>query len=103
MLAGIVLVVGQAWVLWGRAWLERAYLRLAAAPVIANAGLAYAREGLRAQVQATGTHEGRAYAVRWSLADGALRLEGRFAGGGWERLVSPSAESLHVWLTTNPR
>ena len=103
MLAGIVLVVGQAWVLWGRAWLDRAYLRTAAASVVANAGLAYAREGVRAQVQATGMHEGRAYALRWSLADGALRLEGRFAGGGWERLVSPTAEGLHVWLTTKAR
>ena len=103
MLAGIVLVVGQAWVLWGRAWLDRAYLRTAAASVVANAELAYAREGLRAQVQATGMHEGRAYALRWTFFDGAVCLEGRFDGGTWERLVSPSAEGLHVWLTTKPR
>lgn len=99
MLAGIVLVVGQAWALWGRAWLDRAYLRTVAAPVVANGGLTYMREGLRAAVRATGTQEGTAYEVRWTLRGGVPTMWARAKSGKWCVLAGSSTDALQTWLT----
>ena len=103
MLAGIVLVVGQAWALWGRAWLDRAYLRTVAAPVVTSVGLAYAREGLRAAVRATGTQGETAYEVRWTLRGTTPTMWARTGRGKWCVLTGSSSDALQTWLTTLSR
>lgn len=93
-LAGILVLVGLIWALWGAAWLVRIEVHALAAPIVERLGLRWAREGLGLRVRAVGERAGQPLELRFGRGPepGSLRAWRR-GPQGWEPVGLDALES----------
>lgn len=84
-LAGILVLVGLIWALWGAGWLVRIEVHALAAPIVDRLGLRWAREGFGPRVRAVGERDGQPFELRFGRGaePGTLRAWQR-ADGRWQ-------------------
>ncbi len=95
-LAGLYLAVVAVWLAWLASWINRVELRSRAAPVVSLLGFTFEREGVRAEVVASGTFGGRVVRVRWRASLLGERMHAALDGGPW--IVAPDGGDLESWL-----
>jgi hypothetical protein len=90
ILAGMLILLGALWVLWGACWLRRVELRSENDAVVRTLGLAWVREGLGPTVRAAGRTPSGPVEIRWRRWFTSAAPRVRYAGqGAWLPLEDP--------------
>ena len=100
-LAWLYLTIAAVWLAWLASWINRVELRVKATPTVDQLGLQFEREGVRSEVSAAGTLDGRRVRLRWRSGLLGERVHAALDGGPW--LAAPEGGELADWLRAVPR